>query len=89
MNGDKMELTFSPADMNFPMNFDLTVLVARYANKTLVTFDKTPNKGHYNFQEGTLIAVPEFRATLLVALAALTISCVLTYSSKRSRKLEF
>ena len=83
-----MELTFSPADMNFPMNFDFTVLAAKYDNKTLIVFDKVPNSWHYNFQGGALTVVPEFRAAQLIALATLIISCVLTYNSKNPRKME-
>ena len=72
-------------------SFDFVILAGNYSDSgntfsELLSFDKAPNVGYYEFQAGNVTAVPELTAAPIVAFMVLVMSfSLLNYHNKLRR----
>jgi len=91
VHGNTIQLFWKPSDIRGSTFFDFVVLAGVYSDSgyyfsQLLSFDKAPNVGHYEFQGGNVTAVPELTATPIVAFVLLIMSFgVLNYHKKLRR----
>jgi len=79
VHGNTIQLFWKPSDIGGSTFFDFVVLAGIYSDSgnsfgQLLSFDKAPSAGHYEFQSGNVTAVPELSATPIVAFVALIMS---------------
>jgi hypothetical protein len=90
VTGNRILLRWFANDIGGSNFFNFMILARVYADSgnSLLVFDKAPNVGYYQFQNGTVTALPELVSSPIIAFVALIMAFGITGIHRKTRLLK-